>query len=62
MPIDLDELPPRKEHVIGQDLAALSIEELKSRIDALKSEIVRLEHEIEKKSAHRDAAASVFRF
>jgi uncharacterized small protein (DUF1192 family) len=62
MAIDLDELPlSRKDHLIGQDLAALSIEELKSRIEALKAEISRLEHEIEKKSAHRDAASSVFR-
>lgn len=59
---EIDDVPARRtDMVLGQDLAALSVDELRHRIDALKAEIGRIEGEIGKKSAHRDAAASMFR-
>ncbi|GLK77486.1 hypothetical protein GCM10008171_27400 [Methylopila jiangsuensis] len=48
-------------HQIGQPLDRLSVDELNARVAALRSEIARLEAAISAKSAHRDAAESVFR-
>ena len=56
---DTHRKPPR--HEIGQDLAALSLDELAERIDLLKSEIRRLEEEVEAKRGSADAAESLFR-
>jgi uncharacterized small protein (DUF1192 family) len=62
MASEIDDIPVvRRDHVLGQDLSTLSIDELNGRIAALRAEIVRLEAEITRKTAHRDAAASVFR-
>jgi uncharacterized small protein (DUF1192 family) len=49
-------------HEIGCDLAAISVDELKERIGLLQGEVRRLEEEIARKQASRDAAANVFRF
>ncbi|NLR99682.1 DUF1192 domain-containing protein [Rhizobium sp. P38BS-XIX] len=49
-------------HEIGSDLSLLSVEELKNRVDLLKSEIARLEEEIAAKASGRKAAESLFRF
>lgn len=48
-------------HEIGSDLAAVSIDELRERIGLLQAEIARLESEITRKEASRDAAASFFK-
>ena len=60
--MDIDE--PRKSiaaHEIGMDLSALSVEELKERIEMLRAEIARLEQNIDAKSGHLAAAASLFK-
>ncbi|XUY26255.1 DUF1192 domain-containing protein [Agrobacterium sp. rho-8.1] len=48
-------------HVIGGDLALLSVDDLTARINVLQDEIKRLEVERDKKSAGRKAAESLFR-
>jgi uncharacterized small protein (DUF1192 family) len=55
--------PVRKqpEHVLGQSLDDLSIEELKLRIEALKAEIVRLEDAQRAKAASQASAAAFFK-
>lgn len=49
-------------HTIGQNLGALSVDELGERIALLREEIARLEAEITTKSATRAAAEGLFRF
>jgi uncharacterized small protein (DUF1192 family) len=62
MAIEDDEKPRRKiTHDIGQDLSLLSVDELGERIALLTAEIARLQAEIDKKRASRDAAASFFK-
>lgn len=51
----------KKAHELGEDLTLLSVIELKERIEALKTEIARLEASIEAKEATRNAADSIFR-
>ncbi len=45
----------------GENLADLSIEELRVRIDIYRGEITRLENEVEAKEKSRTAADSFFR-
>ena len=64
--MDLDDLFPSKPDdplvALGkQDLDPLSIEELKERVELLKSEIARLEAESAKKASGRAAAEGLFR-
>ena len=60
--IDDDERPKRKlAHEIGQDLALLSVEELRDRIELLKGEIVRLEAAMASKQASRTSADTFFK-
>jgi uncharacterized small protein (DUF1192 family) len=62
MAIEDDEKPRRKiTHDIGEDLSLLSVDELGERIALLTAEIARLQAEIDKKRASRDAAASFFK-
>lgn len=64
MPIDLDELLPRKkspEIVLGEDLSAKSEDELAERIAALEAEIDRCREAIAARKSTRAAADSVFR-
>ena len=62
MPIEEDDRPPKKiAHEIGQDLALLSVEELRERIALLKNEIVRLEAAMASKRASRTAAEGFFK-
>ena len=59
-----DEERPRVKagaHVLGEDLGALSIEELTLRVEALKAEIERLEAAKRAKAAQREAAATFFK-
>jgi uncharacterized small protein (DUF1192 family) len=48
-------------HEIGQDLALLSVEELRERIALLKDEIARLEAAVASKRASRSAADHFFK-
>ena len=54
---------PRKKvaHDIGQDLALLSVEELRDRIALLQSEIARLDAAMKSKQATRSAADTFFK-
>lgn len=45
---------------LGEDLYGVSILELTERIGVLRAEITRVEHEITKKTAERDAANDIF--
>jgi len=60
--MDEDDRPKKKiTHEIGQDLALLSIKELQERIALLKEEIGRLDAEIVRKHASRNAADGFFK-
>jgi uncharacterized small protein (DUF1192 family) len=48
-------------HVIGSDLQAVSVGELRERIVQMQAEIERLEAEIVRKEASRQDASSFFR-
>jgi len=62
MPADDDDRPrPKVAHQIGQDLSMLSVDELAQRVASLRDEIARVETEMTKKRASRDAAASFFK-
>ena len=50
-----------RNHIVGQDLATLSIEEIDERIAILREEISRLEQARTDKQASRTAADAVFR-
>jgi uncharacterized small protein (DUF1192 family) len=60
---DDEEDRPKKKivHEIGQDLALLSVAELKERIGILKDEIARLEASIASKQASRNVADTFFK-
>ena len=61
-PIDDEERPKKKlAHEIGQDLALLSVEELRDRIGLLKDEIARLEAAMASKQASRTSADTFFK-
>jgi uncharacterized small protein (DUF1192 family) len=60
--MDMDELPkPKHVHVLGEVLDAISVDELKLRVGALKNEINRLESEIARKEASKTAADAFFK-
>lgn len=63
MPIGDDEERPKKKiaHEIGQELALLSVEELRERIALLKDEISRLEAAVAAKQASRSTADQFFK-
>ena len=63
MAIGDDEDAPKKKlkHEIGEDLSALSLDELAERIALLKDEIARIEAAISAKKASADVAASFFK-
>ena len=58
-----DDLAPKKKpiHEVGQDLALLSVEELKDRIETLQAEIARLETAMTAKRASLAAADQFFK-
>ncbi|MFL6813164.1 MAG: DUF1192 domain-containing protein [Bradyrhizobium sp.] len=59
---DDDDRPKKKiVHEIGQDLALLSVNELRERIALLKEEIARLEASIAGKQASRSVADTFFK-
>ncbi len=59
----LDDDRPKKPSVAqpGENLADLSVDELKARIALYRGEIERLERDIEAKEKHKQAADSFFR-
>jgi len=63
MPLADEEERPKKKlaHEIGQDLALLSVEELRERISLLKEEVVRLEAAMASKQASRSSADQFFK-
>jgi uncharacterized small protein (DUF1192 family) len=65
MPIDPDELLPRKKPgadiVLGQDLSALSAHELEARIASMQEEIARCHAAIAARAATKDSADAFFR-
>lgn len=65
MPIDPDELLPRKkpvsEIVLGQDLSAMSAHELEARIAAMEEEILRCRDAIKARNSTKAAADAFFR-
>lgn len=64
MPIDPDEMSPRKPKpgiVPGEDISALSAHELESRIAAMEEEIARCRQAIDARGATRSAADAFFK-
>lgn len=53
--------PKPETHLIGQDLSALSIDELQERVDLLSREIERLHQARQKKQASKSAADAFFK-
>lgn len=52
----------RKESIqIGEDLYGVSIAQLEERREFLRAEMARIDSELEKKKAERDAAEDIFR-
>ena len=62
MPL-FDDEPVKKPvaHAVGEDLSALSIDELTERIELLRREIARLEGSIDEKKRSRTSAAGFFK-
>ena len=59
---DEDNTPRKKvTHELGQDLTALSFDDIEERIAALTAEIERLKADAAKKRASRDAANAFFK-
>mgnify|MGYP003388413891 CR=1 FL=1 len=57
---DNEPVKPKRLHEVGQDLSALSVQELSERIQVLKDEIGRLEAELAAKGHTRSAAEQLF--
>jgi len=62
--MDLDDIfptAPASAPTLGEDLSQLSVVDLEERIAALKSEIARVEAEVESRQSHRSAAEQAFK-
>ena len=60
--MELDELPkPKHEHVLGENLEAISLDELNLRVKVLTREIERIQAEILRKQASRNTADAFFK-
>lgn len=59
--MDDDDAKPKKQIVVGEDLSQMSVSELTDRIAALKSEIARIEADIDAKQGALSAADAVFK-
>jgi uncharacterized small protein (DUF1192 family) len=61
--MDLEDLEPKKvkPHELGQDLAKLSVGELKGLVETLQVEIARVEATIATKLSSRSAADAAFK-
>ena len=56
-----DRPKPKHEHLIGENLEAISVDELRARIGVLQAEMQRLEAEVTRKQASRNAADAFFK-
>jgi uncharacterized small protein (DUF1192 family) len=57
-----EDLPkPKHEHVLGENLEAISLDELNLRVQVLQREIERIRAEIMRKQASRTAADAFFK-
>lgn len=56
-----DDKPKPKTHEFPRKLVDMSVAELEQYIADLKAEITRVEQDMQKKKASRDAAASIFK-
>ena len=64
MAIDIDELAPRKpkpQAVLGEDLSAMSADELEARIASLEAEIARSREALRSRTATKNAADAFFK-
>lgn len=52
---------PKTPHRLGEDLAAISIDELKLRVELLQAEIARIEQAISHKENSKVSAAAFFK-
>jgi uncharacterized small protein (DUF1192 family) len=64
--MDLDELFAKRPEdpvaiLLKQDIDRLSVDELRDRIEALKTEIARCETKLDAATSHRSAADALFR-
>jgi uncharacterized small protein (DUF1192 family) len=60
--MNLDDLPkPKHEHVLGENLEAISLDELHLRVKILGLEIERIQAEIARKEVSRSAADAFFK-
>jgi uncharacterized small protein (DUF1192 family) len=60
--MEADDRPkPKHIHILGENLEAISVDELRLRVEALKEEIVRIESEISRKQTSRSAADAFFK-
>lgn len=60
--MNLEDLPkPKHEHLLGENLEAISLDELNLRVAILRREIDRIEVEILRKKASRSAADAFFK-
>jgi uncharacterized small protein (DUF1192 family) len=59
--MDIEELEPKKQKPQPRNLDVLSIEELNTYIDEMRTEIKRVEEKIAAKKAHINAAAGLFK-
>jgi uncharacterized small protein (DUF1192 family) len=60
--MNLDDLPkPKHEHVLGENLEAISLDELHLRVKILGREIERILAEIARKEVSRSAADAFFK-
>jgi uncharacterized small protein (DUF1192 family) len=60
--MDPDDLPkPKHEHVVGENLETVSLDELSARVNLLKREIARIEAEIARKQMSKSAADAFFK-
>ncbi|KQV31543.1 hypothetical protein ASC97_19460 [Rhizobium sp. Root1203] len=59
--IDDDRPQKKPTHEIGMELSMMSVDELNSRIELLKTEIARIEAEAARKASGRLAAENLFR-
>ncbi|MEZ5899696.1 MAG: DUF1192 domain-containing protein [Hyphomicrobium sp.] len=59
--MDWDEVRPKAQATLGEQLGTLSVAELEARIAALHQEIERVSAELAKKKAHEAAASALFK-
>jgi uncharacterized small protein (DUF1192 family) len=59
--MDIEELEPKKQKPQPRNLDVLSIEELNTYIEEMRTEIKRVEEKIAAKKAHINAAAGLFK-